>query len=572
MPGSQLLSASELYFFDAIAPHATPQGSPALTVRISDVPLCAFCEQAPKGECRCIRDSSVLLFPVSPPATTSSHSLLRANPRSLSWENYLRILSQSKQNGFLTSLIITPNAKGEPVPRVRLRRAYNLTFGTQEAINEGIHLRLKQMLLARPAAPSQPRPPLAKLEWQPAWPKQHPGASPSSFSRPHTKPESPGIPDELMAPSASAWMNDPLPSSDSVVPLSDCSERRAPELLPRLPVAEGKLRLTKRRVPEKATGRDRVGSGESTPNPFLSTILNPSKESTLGNFAEMSAVMSPLPPRSAGSLFCDALAVPSPLRKPPALPSPISMILDFSGEAARKRARFDTPRDDVLALGLDAAAWDDGLDDVERARRSREPFVWTPPQPSLERPLSSLGVAPVPADSVATSKRVAKAAGSASSGADAGHGRGSGVRCDACGTTFSKRANLVRHTKTVHNNVKPFTCDTCGSRFGLKADLQRHMRNIHEKRAFCCRTCGRSFAAQDELDFHCRVAHEKDLRPYECAQCGMKFGRRSSRRRHEQTVHTQKRFDCSVCDKSYSQRFDAIKHGRKAHGIKRVVN
>ncbi len=156
--------------------------------------------------------------------------------------------------------------------------------------------------------------------------------------------------------------------------------------------------------------------------------------------------------------------------------------------------------------------------------------------------------------------------------ARAGEKKSTIVQCEICQATFSKRANLVRHTKTVHNNVKPFGCATCGSRFGLKADLHRHVRNIHEKRAFCCRACGRSYAEQEELDFHYRVAHEKDLRPFECAQCGMRFGRRSSRRRHEQTVHTAKRFDCSMCDKSYSQRFDAIKHGRKAHGVERVVN
>lgn len=671
IPGSQLMSACELYFFDSIASHSTPQGSPALTVRISDVALCAFCKQAPKGECKCIRDSSsMLLFPVSPPVGSGLHTPLLPSSSSspLPWKSYLQLLSQSKQNGFLTSLLITPDAKDEPMPRVRVRRAYSLTFGTQEAINEGIHLRLKQMLLARPAPPAAPRPSLAKLDWQPAWAKPRRdlnaclgalrgsngrrGDETEHSARKTTGTESIAGGDDMsttvtqITPPPSAWMHDPLPSPDSVVPLSDCTERRGMRVKDGIPVAstesilnapnttDVRVRMKHRRngiVPAKDS-KDVSCSAETTPNPFLSTILNPSKDastSTLANFAEMSAIMPPipLPSKSTACLFSGTpthddhdrdvaasaltLGLPSPIRKGGAscvLPSPISMILDYGDESARKRARFDVntgTKDDVLALGFDTAAWDDSVDDTDRLRRLREPFAWTPPPPPPERPHSALGRAlgfervPSPygaggsgANSgnvagvnvavamgmtngfagMVRADSVARSAGSAGSSGSGGRGRAGGARCDECGATFSKRANLVRHTKTVHNNVKPFACATCASRFGLKADLQRHMRNIHEKRAFCCRACGRSFAAQDELDFHCRVAHEKDLRPFECEQCGMKFGRRSSRRRHEQTVHTEKRFDCTMCDKSYSQRFDAIKHGRKAHGIERVVN
>eukprot|EP00171_Calliarthron_tuberculosum_P012670 IDg12670t1 len=333
IPGSQLMSACELYFFDSVASHLTPQGNPVLTVRISDLPLCGFCRQAPKGECNCIRDaSSLLMFPVSPPVSSGSHMPLlpssSANP--LPWKSCLKLLSQSKQNGFLTSLLITPDIKGDHMPRVRIRRAYNLTFGTQEAINEGIHLRLKQMLLARPAPPMPQRPSVAKLGWQSTWtkPRQELNAClgllrGSSASR--------GVGTELSAlkessistgadeistsvaqitPPPSAWMHDPLPSPDSVVPLSDCTERRGMrvknnlafgniETIPTLPIATDSRLPTHTRhrrgelcAPAKA-GKDFSCSAETTPNPFLSTILNPSKDissSTLANFADMSAI------------------------------------------------------------------------------------------------------------------------------------------------------------------------------------------------------------------------------------------------------------------------------------------
>lgn len=148
----------------------------------------------------------------------------------------------------------------------------------------------------------------------------------------------------------------------------------------------------------------------------------------------------------------------------------------------------------------------------------------------------------------------------------------SGVCCEICGISFAKRSNKLRHIQTVHNRVKQFECDLCGAKFGLKADLGRHRYRIHESRAFCCITCGKSFTEQEQLNLHVRVTHEEDSRPWECKKCRIRFGRKSSLTRHEQTVHQQTRFECKVCKKSYSQKFDAIRHERKVHGFNDKAN
>lgn len=144
---------------------------------------------------------------------------------------------------------------------------------------------------------------------------------------------------------------------------------------------------------------------------------------------------------------------------------------------------------------------------------------------------------------------------------------GSGVCCEICGISFAKRSNKLRHIQTVHNRLKQFECDLCEAKFGLKADLGRHRYRIHESRAFCCVTCGKSFTARDQLDLHIRITHEEDSRPWECKKCRIRFGRKSSLTRHEQTVHQQTRFECKFCKKSYSQKFDAVRHERKVHGF-----
>ncbi|PXF43110.1 Zinc finger protein OZF [Gracilariopsis chorda] len=143
----------------------------------------------------------------------------------------------------------------------------------------------------------------------------------------------------------------------------------------------------------------------------------------------------------------------------------------------------------------------------------------------------------------------------------------SGVQCEICGALFGKRGNKQRHIQTVHKRVKKFVCDICGAAFGLKADLNRHRVRMHESRAFCCNKCGKSFAQQVQLDQHIRVTHEQDNRPWKCGICSLRLGRKSSLTRHEQTVHQKTRFPCRICQKSYSQRFDAVRHERRAHGV-----
>lgn len=146
-------------------------------------------------------------------------------------------------------------------------------------------------------------------------------------------------------------------------------------------------------------------------------------------------------------------------------------------------------------------------------------------------------------------------------------GGDNGLCCEVCGITFAKRGNKMRHILTVHNRLKQFECDQCGAKFGLKADLGRHRFRIHESRSFTCESCGKSFAEESQLEFHIRITHEEDARPWECKVCHIRFGRKSSLTRHEQTVHQHTRFICRVCKKSYSQRFDAIRHERKVHGL-----
>lgn len=40
--------------------------------------------------------------------------------------------------------------------------------------------------------------------------------------------------------------------------------------------------------------------------------------------------------------------------------------------------------------------------------------------------------------------------------------------CQRCGRTFTRRADVAKHVRVVHDRVKNYVCDICGRRFGRK--------------------------------------------------------------------------------------------------------
>ncbi len=436
-PGAQYLSACESYFFPTLQPNSTLRDSPLITAYISDVPLCDLCKFNPRGQCKCHRDTDSLLFPVSSPVSSMStasrpSSFSPSSRHTISWKRYMQLLQQSRDSGKLSTALSVPNEKGEAVIRVQITRAYSISFGNPEAINEGIHLRLKQMLLSRPAPPTTLDMPLTRMDWKQTWPNTRQDIEecldPIGSSATGRKAVEMGQlcdgPDEISTgspaiPGSGGWLQDPLPSPDSVVPISDSTDRRdrikerdlssssqlgiandtyptfstnagvSTESIPSLHVSNAKpTELKKRKAqdiglcgPEKI-GKDCERPAETMPNQFLSTILNSSKDiapSLLANFAEMSSISPLFPnPSTPGSATADTsspvtadrlsctkdsgqreaqmgLGLPSAQVKVAncVLPSPISMILDFSEESAKKKSRMESGKDDLLPLGFD---------------------------------------------------------------------------------------------------------------------------------------------------------------------------------------------------------------------------
>ena len=106
------------------------------------------------------------------------------------------------------------------------------------------------------------------------------------------------------------------------------------------------------------------------------------------------------------------------------------------------------------------------------------------------------------------------------------------VQCPECKKKL-KQKSYRSHLRT-HLGVKQFRCELCGDRFTRKNDVKRHMKLIHEKpRNFQCEECHKYFLTEDNLKTHL----EKHSRQLVCRKCDHVFGKRTYYENHIKYVH-----------------------------------
>ena len=115
------------------------------------------------------------------------------------------------------------------------------------------------------------------------------------------------------------------------------------------------------------------------------------------------------------------------------------------------------------------------------------------------------------------------------------------VQCPECNKKL-KQKSYRSHLRT-HLGFKQFRCELCGDRFTRKNDVKRHMKLIHEKpRNFQCDECEKYFLTEDNLRTH----QEKHSRELKCRKCQHMFGKAAYYSDHIKYVHPDGGPDCSV--------------------------
>ena len=106
------------------------------------------------------------------------------------------------------------------------------------------------------------------------------------------------------------------------------------------------------------------------------------------------------------------------------------------------------------------------------------------------------------------------------------------VRCPECGKKLKQRS-YRSHLRT-HLGEKQFKCDLCNDTFTRKNDVKRHKKLIHEKpRDHQCQKCEKYFLTQENLRTH-ELTHLSELR---CRECGHGFGKLKYYEDHIKFVH-----------------------------------
>lgn len=136
-------------------------------------------------------------------------------------------------------------------------------------------------------------------------------------------------------------------------------------------------------------------------------------------------------------------------------------------------------------------------------------------------------------------------------------------KCDKCNRTFNSLHNYNQHSKT-HAIDDDRKCPFCFKSF--KA-LKHHIRNVHSEKRFHCEQCGKSFGKKHGLDRHLKT-HSDDFKSYQCPKCSRLFVEKIQLERHFH-VHLKAKkktkHRCLECQKYFNRRPDLLRHRKTIH-------
>ena len=131
-----------------------------------------------------------------------------------------------------------------------------------------------------------------------------------------------------------------------------------------------------------------------------------------------------------------------------------------------------------------------------------------------------------------------------------------------CKVKFSKKSDMKKHIRNVHNNEKSL-CVQCGDSF---KDLNYHIRSFHDNIQHPCNICSKSYTTKQGLSFHLKHSHG-DVKKEVCHICAVevKHVRHHIKMKHSGTV--EKNIPChdESCERKFRTKQEATIHYNSAH-------
>jgi len=116
-----------------------------------------------------------------------------------------------------------------------------------------------------------------------------------------------------------------------------------------------------------------------------------------------------------------------------------------------------------------------------------------------------------------------------------------------------------------------YPCERCGKLFAYEYYREKHLKYTRcldkGDRRFPCSLCDRSFDKRDRLRIHVLHVHEKH-RPHQCTVCNKRFSQSSSLNKHMRVHSGERPYQCPHCDKSFTASSILRTHIRQHSGEK----
>ncbi|KAL1486397.1 hypothetical protein MTO96_009174 [Rhipicephalus appendiculatus] len=132
--------------------------------------------------------------------------------------------------------------------------------------------------------------------------------------------------------------------------------------------------------------------------------------------------------------------------------------------------------------------------------------------------------------------------------------------CKKCGRCFDSRLKRTKHQFTHRGSARdaaPLECSKCQRKFSSRLTLVEHEAWHESRMLYTCHICGRQFRQNSGLWRHQRT-HNPDLpkRRYPCPP-------RSDLRRHRKTHDGERRFECAICKRRFSNQASQKRHEKE---------
>lgn len=134
-------------------------------------------------------------------------------------------------------------------------------------------------------------------------------------------------------------------------------------------------------------------------------------------------------------------------------------------------------------------------------------------------------------------------------------------KCLICQKTYSTKGNLNNHTKTIHENIRPYKCDysNCDKCYSNPSRLETHKRIHTGHRPFKCGICNKKFNEKGNLKTH--LLFHSSYRPYRCEYCEHSYKTKGHLKEHILIHHYKiKKYKCEICNNSFGRNSSLIIH------------